>query len=338
MRFPRHTTMAVLAFPLLCMTAHLHASGFGDREKVKVINGAPFKQGDSFALGAFRVAFVTEDEVVSVAKGSWVTGGSSSSAAISGSLEGLDQATMQRIADAIYADFLKQAAAHGLTITDSVQLALKAPSYKALAHSANFEQGRMGTMVIPTGQGSVALAEDGSEKTNKGSKGMFAQLKQKGATDFATAEANKAFPAAAKEAGMPVVGVTMVVNFADFKGGNGSFGHSKTGMETGATIDGNGKQEMLRNTSIVGWSAGTASCAMCMGQVLLQGTIHSSEPIGSTEAGKTHKSTVGFGNGPSSSTAKKGVVVEVDLPAYEKNVLQVASEANAALIAELGSK
>ncbi len=337
MRFLRHAfTTTTLCLLLLSVAAPLHASGSNDKVKVRVANGGPFK-GESFALGAFRVAFTTEDEVVSVAKGSWVTGGSSSSASISGSLEGLDQPTMQRIADQVYADFLRQAAARGLKITDSVHLAGASASYKALAPSTNYEQGRMGTVVIPTGQTSVALSEDGSTKANKGSKGLLAQWKQMGATDFGTADANKAFPAAAKEAGMPVIGVTIVVNFADFKGGNGSFGHSKTGMETGATIDGNGKQEMLRNTSIVGWAAGTASCAACMGQALLEGTIHSNEPIGSTAAGKTHKSSIGFGNGPTSSSAKKGVVVEVDLPAFEKNVLAVATEANAALLAELGS-
>ncbi len=316
-----------------------HAISFGSKDKVKVVNGGPLKEGTTFALGSFRVCFITEDEVVSVAKGSWVTGGSSSSAAMSGSLEGLDQATMQKIADKIYADFLKQAAGRGVTLTDSVHLAQASPTYKAMQMTANYSTGRMGTMVIPTGQQSVPLAEDASEKSNKGSKGLMSQWKQMGATDFATADANKLFPVAAKEAGMPVLGVTIVVNFADFKGGNGSFGNSKVGMMPGATIEGSLKTELLRATSIVAWGPKTATCPACMAQALLEGTVHSTEPIGSTETHKGSKGISGLvGIGPTNSYAKKGTTIYVDLPAYETNVLAVAAEANEMLVAELGRK
>ena len=84
----------VLGSFVLCTALPAGAISFGSKDKIKVVNGAPFKDTSKFALGAFRVTFITEDEVVSVAKGSWATGGSSSSASMSGSLEGLDQATM----------------------------------------------------------------------------------------------------------------------------------------------------------------------------------------------------------------------------------------------------
>lgn len=329
---------AVLGSCVLCAALPAGAISFGSKDKIKVVNGAPFKDSSKFALGAFRVTFFIEDEVVSVAKGSWVTGGSSSSAAMSGSLEGLDQATMQKIADQVYAEFLKQGAARGLTFVDSQTLAQTSARYKAMATTPNYEEGRLGTVVIPTGQQSVPLSEDRSEKANKGSKGMFAMYKNMGAADFATAEANKAFPEIAKEVGMPVIGVTIVVNFADFKGGEGSFGHSKVSLALGATIEGSLKTELLRSTSIMGWSAKTATCPNCMGQMLLEGTVHSSEPIGSSEVSKAHKSLMGFGSGPTNASSKKGAVTYVDLPAYEKNVMAVAIETTGLMIDELGGK
>ncbi|MES2390762.1 MAG: hypothetical protein V4555_03915 [Acidobacteriota bacterium] len=334
----RFLTLVVGSF-LLCTAMPAHAISFGNKDKIKVMNGAPFKDSNKFAIGAFRVTFITEDEVVSVGKGSWVTGGSSSSAAISGSLDGLDHATMQKIADQVYAEFLKQGTAKGLTFLDSQQLAQASARYKAMATTTNYEEGRLGTVVIPTGQQSVPLSEDHSEKANKGSKGMFAMYKNMGAADFATAEANKTFPEIAKELGVSVIGVTIVVNFADFKGGDGSFGHSKVSLALGATVEGSLKTELLRSTSIMGWSGKTATCPNCMGQMLLEGTVHSSEPIGTSDVSKSHKSLYGgLAGGPSTSTSKKGTVTYVDLPAYEKNVMAVATEATGMMIDELGAK
>ena len=311
--------------------------GGGSKEQIKVANGGVFKDGSSFAIGSFRVTFMTSDEVVSVAKGGWTSGNASS--AMKGTLIGLDHATMQKLADEVYADFLKQAAAKGLTIVESVKLAATSPSYKALATTPNYEEGRLGTIVIPTGQQSVPLPEDRTEKANKGSKGVFAQIKQQQTMLYATSDANKALPKAAKEAGMTILGVTMIVNFGDFKGATHNWGGSHVKVLPGATVDGADKMELLRATSILGWGPNTMTCGNCMAQVALEGTIHSDENIGLTEASKARKSSLSdFSGNVLSNSSSKNFSIEIDPAAYEKNVLVVTSRTTALMLAELGTK
>lgn len=201
-----------------CATLTIASAAKDKDATAKVTHGEPFKSKSSFALGAFRVAFVTEDKVSSVSKG-LMSGHGGSSSFMYGELVGVDHPLMQKIADRIYADFLKQAAAKGYTIVDSTQLAKTSPAYSAMEAAENFAEGRLGTVVIPTGQRSVPLAADDSAKAQRGAGAgsMMSSIHNLG-TLSAKAEANKAFPEASKEAGVPVLGVTIVVNFADFKG------------------------------------------------------------------------------------------------------------------------
>lgn len=308
---------------------------FGKKEMVMVVNGGPLRETKNFALGSFRVAFVTSDEVTSVKRGGWTSGGAS--AEMSGTLIGLEHPEMQKIADVVYADFLAKAAAQGLTIMDSVKLAAASPTYKAMAMTPNYEEGRLGTIVVPTGQMSVILAEDQSKKTTKGSKGLFASYSQLGAINFATADANKMFPGIAKETGTTVIGVTIVVNFADFKASARNWGGASTKVLTGATVDGNGT-ELLRETSIMGWGPKTQPCPACMAEILFTSSIHSEERIGEIGSSKTRHSSFNVGGDTLSSSASKSMYLTIDLPAYEKNVLVVSSEASSLMLAELGTK
>jgi hypothetical protein len=309
---------------------------FGKRDQVLVVNAGPLRETRNFALGSFRVTFITSDQVTSVKRGGWTSGGAS--AEMSGTLLGLEHPEMQKIADAVYADFLAKAAAKGLTVMDSVKLAAASPTYKAMAMTPNYEEGRLGTIVIPTGQTSVILAEDQSKKATKGAKGLFTTYSQMSAVNFATADANKMFPGVAKETGTTVIGVTIVVNFADFKASTGSWGGASTKVLTGATIDANGT-EMLRETSIMGWGPKTQPCPACMAEILFTSPIHSEERIGEIESSKTrHSSLTGFDGGTLSSSASKSVYVTVDVPAYEKNVLVVSAAASTLMLVELGPK
>ena len=285
---------------------------------VKVAHGSELKGRSTVALGAFRVAFVTEDAANAVSRGLF----GSSAAKMSGQLVGLDPAQMQKIADEVYADFLQQAAARGLIVMDSATLAKTAAAYAALAPSENFTVGRLGTYVIPSGQRSVALASDSRAKEEKGAAGFAARFNM--ITDqVAKAPAYEAFPVAAGQADAAVLGVTIVVNFANFKGSS-SMGGSKASLAVGATIDRRNKNEIIPSTSILGWGKGTGSCALCQAQFGLEGQIHSDASIGSYESSGSSNNQTG--------------VVGVDPAAYEKNVLLVAAQASGLLLSAVAAE
>ena len=302
----RHCLMALLIGGF-ALTSQAQAEA-----NVKVAHGSELKGRSTVAIGAFRVAFVTEDAANAVTHG--LFGGSA--AKMSGKLSGLDHALMQRIADEIYADFLKQAAVKGFTVIESASLAKTAAAYAALAPSENFAVGRLGTFVIPTGQRSVGLASDDRAKEEKGAGGFAARFAIVG-DQVAKAPAYDAFPIAAKQADASVLAVTIVVNFADFKGSS-SLGGSKASLAVGATIDGRNKNEIIPSTSILGWSTGTGSCALCQAQFGLEGQIHSDASIGAYESSGSSNNLTG--------------TVSVDPVAYEKNVLLVAAQASELLL------
>ena len=339
-------TRLVLACALASVLVPSSASAlpFGKKDTeatAKVTRGGPFKGQSTYALGAFRVAFILDDKAFSTSSGMFAGGGSS--AAMSGEISGVDHALMQKIADEIYADFLAQAAAKGFSFTDSATLAKKSASYAALDTMENFEDGRLGTYVIPAGQRSVALPGDGSKKMNKGAKGMFDAMRVNAQT-MDNSEANKAFPKIAAEVGNNVLAVTIVVNFANFKGGHSSFGSSKATIQVGATVDGSTKTEILPFTGIAGWEPKTpTNCGMCHGEVALDGQVHSNESIGTS----TTRSTMSYGdhvaNGLGALTtghqdSKKGTFVTADPVAYEKNVLAVAQQASDILLTGLAKE
>jgi hypothetical protein len=292
------------------------ASIFGGNQKdasVKVTNGGEIKGKSTVAIGAFRVAFVTEDAANASTSGIF----GSSAVKFSGVLVGVDHALMQKIADDVYADFLKQAAAKGYTVIESSALVKSAAAYAALAPSDNFTVGRLGTFVIPTGQRSVALAADNRAKEEKGTAGFSARFNIV-SDQVAKSPAYEAFPVAARQADAAILAVTIVANFANFKG-SGSMGGSKASLAVGATIDGRNKNEIIPSTSILGWNNGTGVCPFCQAQFGLEGQIHSDESIGTYDSADAK-------NNPGEKKYVTGIVT-ADPAAYEKNILLVASQA-----------
>jgi hypothetical protein len=297
------------------------ASLFGGSQKdasVKVTNGGELKGKSTVAIGAFRVAFVTEDTASASTSGIF----GSSAVKISADLVGVDHALMQKIADDVYADFLKQAAAKGYTVIESSALLKTAAAYATLAPSDNFTVGRLGTFVIPTGQRSVALAADTRAKEGKGTAGFAARFNI--VTDqVAKSPAYDAFPIAAKQADVTILAVTIVANFADFKG-SGSLGGSKASLAVGATIDGRNKNEIIPSTAIFGWNGGTGNCPFCQAQFGLEGQIHSDAAIGTYDSAGSKNNLTG--------------IVTADPASYEKNVLLVASQSIDLLLNAMGAE
>ena len=331
MHAPIVRNVLALAALTLVSSAHAAAGPFSHKDKdaeVKVAKGDMFKGKSTLAIGSFRVAFITEDVAVSTSHGAFSNGGSA--AKMTGQLIGVDHALMQKIADQVYADFLKQAAAKGYTIIDSAAVAAKSTAYSAIPQTANYADSRIGTLVIPTGQRSVALAADDSAKQSKGSVSLGGAFGNLGKS-VAKAEANKAFPVAAKELGAPVMGVTIVVNFANFKGTSSSFGSSKATVEPGATIDGSNKNDLALFTSILAWDGSTCAAAVpCEARVMQEGQIHSSDPIGKTTS--TGKNEHFF------NSSKGTATIDADPALFETHVLEVSTEATDMLLSAISKE
>jgi hypothetical protein len=335
---PSLTLLALCSFALSA-----NAGPFGSKETaatVKIERGGPLKGKSTLALGAFRVAFVTEDAANSESHGMFSGGGSA--ARMTSQLVGIDHALMQKITDEIYADFLKQAAAKGYTVIDSASLAKSSSAYGALPPMENFDEGRLGTFVIPTGQRSVELAADHSAKQDKGAVGFISAMKNV-SKSMATAEANKVFPVAAKDTNSTVVGVTIVVNFANFKGTSSSFGSSKATIAPGATIDGQNKEDISHATSIMAWDASTSTAPAGMAMVLLEGEIHSDVSIGEFGSHSAMKAGDHISNGIAALGAggqvnKKASELTADPIAYETNVLLVAAQANDMMLSAIAKE
>jgi hypothetical protein len=284
------------------------SGGAGEKDAVvKVARGNDLKGKSTLALGAFRVAFVTQDAAAAATRG--VFGGSA--AKISAELTGVDHALMQKVADAVYADFLKQAAARGYTLIESSSLVKTSAAYAALTPAENFSMGRLGTFVIPTGQRSVTLPSDARAREDKGTGGFAARFNMV-SDQTAKSPAYDAFPVAADQAGAPVLIVTIAVNFANFKASS-FLGGSKASLAVGATIDGRNKLELIPSTGILAWDKGTGTCAVCQIQFGLEGQIHSDEAIGTYDSAGTQNNLMG--------------TVTADPAAFEKNVLAVATQA-----------
>jgi len=329
---------------LLCAFAlSAHAINFGKKDSaasVKVTNGGPFKGKSALAIGAFRVTFKLHDQVVSTA-GNALMGGGGSSVTDDTTMVGIDHVLMQKIADAIYADFLQQATAKGYTILDSVKLAATSPEYKALPVTVSFSEGPLGSFVIPTGQTSPVLATDDYKQERHGAQTFSAGFKGIG-VQMAKTEANAVFPKIGKDTGAAVIAVNIVVNYAAYKGTQSTWmGNSKATVDFGATIEGVDAQ--MLGTMIRGWDAKTADCGNCMAEAYLKGVVHSSEPIGTTAkrdalgvSGNVGNAIGGLMGG---SIAKhKAYELTADPAAYEKNSLQVAKEAVGLLLEEVAKE
>lgn len=309
---------------------------------VHVDRGNIMKGQSSFAVAAFRVIFVTSDYTSATSSnnnagetGAFYEGRSKASAAAQ--LVGLDKDLMQKLTDEIYADFLTRARTAGYTVVDSKGLAQRSKTYTTLPMTENFGEGRFGTYVIPTGQTSTEQANDNSTAVGRGaSSGVFGGFK-KASQSRKKSDADKQMPDVSTEAGMPVVGVTMVVSFARFK--SNGFSHwgqsSKTSVEFGPTINGIDEEDMPMATGIQFWDKDSnKNCVSCykLAAAVLRSDIHTTDSLGSLGKPVTKKDA-NWITGNASKDLKAVLFVDPEL--FQKNELAQASRANEMLIGAL---
>lgn len=328
-----------VATSLILVSAFLPAFGigFGNKDKgavVKIVNGKPLKGKSTLALGAFRVAFKTHDQVVSIARGA-LMGNGGSSVTDDTTMSGVDHALMQKIANEIYADFVEQAKAKGYTIIDSASLASSSAEYKALPTTVSFTDGPFGAFVVPVGQTSPVLGADDFKQDRHGAQSMFSGFKGLGAQMSKSAADAVFYKIGSPDAA--VLAVTIVVNYATYKGTQSQWGgNSSASVDFGATIEGGDAYGI--GTGIHAWDpkAGVAYANMV-------GNVHTSDPIGTTEKrdalGVSGNVSNAIGALTGTGVGKhKAFALTADPAAYEKNVLVVAHDASDLLLTEVAKE
>lgn len=327
-------------------TAVCVASLFCSAEpSIKTERVGGLKGKTSVALAAFRVIFVTEDSVAATSSNNFGGGGMFSAGRATSQqdaeLLGLTKPLMQTITDSIYSDFLAKLKAQGYTALQPSELAAKSDQYKSLDMTENFQTGRWGIYVVPTGQVSISLAADESQALGHGSKsGVFGGFKGN-SQRMKKGEADKVLPEVSKTNGTPLIGVTYVVSFADFKSnGYSHWGQSaKTKIDPGATINGfEGKGLDPMATGIQLWDKDT-NCMGCPPATLaLKGNLHSDAGIGEMAKydAKTasERTTNALGMALTGDNVKhKAYMMTIDAPAYEKETKALSAKATDLMIA-----
>jgi hypothetical protein len=124
-------------------------------------------------------------------------------------LEGVDQATRQRIADAAYAGFVAELTQAGYEVVSPEELAHLAPEYTKWTSVPNFSAGRYGTYVAPTGRAVYLLQGDASKRDTSGKMGGFK-------SSFRVLDRPQAFtrsPYLAYDGKLGIIAVTLVVDY-----------------------------------------------------------------------------------------------------------------------------
>lgn len=334
---PRKRTLAAIA--ALAFTLPALAGG----PSIKTQRTGGLKGKSTVALGAFRVIWVKQDAIAASSVNNF-GGGLTGRATVEqeGFLFGLEKDQMQRLTDQIYADFLSKLKAKGYTVIENKELVAKAPAVAQLEMTENFEKGRWGYYVVPTGQGSIQLAADDSKAVGRGAKGgVFSGFKQQG-QKTKKGEADKAFPEASKTMdNTPILGVTIVASFAQFKGnGYSHWGQSaKTKIMQGATINGAAEKQDAMVTGVQVWDGkmyDNCKIACPLSTLQLVGDIHDDKPVGSMVEFDAKNASDKMANALHEITGDaakhKGYAITLDPAAYDAAIPAVAGQANTLLI------
>ena len=118
----------------------------------QILHSDGFKGAHRVAVSVFNVAFPDENTIGAHMRNQNRYLGYSADVTIHTKLQGVDQATRQRIADAAYVGFLDELKRAGFEVVSAEELARLAPEFTTWTSVPNFSQGRFGTYVAPTGR------------------------------------------------------------------------------------------------------------------------------------------------------------------------------------------
>ncbi len=128
-------------------------------------------------------------------------------------IDGVDPATRQRIADAAYADFVAQLTAAGYEVVSADDLAKLTPEYTTWTTTPNFSDGRFGSYVAPTGRNVYWLMGDQAKRDTS-------SQWDKQATMFRALDRTQAYqrsPYLAHDGKIGIIAVTLVVDYGTYK-------------------------------------------------------------------------------------------------------------------------
>lgn len=205
-------------------------------DEFQVVNRGGIKGARKVGISVFNVAFPRENHFTATSRGSSVLGGFSTgaSASLKTSLKGLDNATMQRIADRAYAGFVAELEKAGFEVVDAAALAQLTPEYAKWKPSANFTEGRFGPYVAPTGR-SVFLMQ--GDTAGRDTSGMFGQQMSM----FRVLDRTEGFtrsPYLAHDGNIGIIAVTLVLDYGVYSSSgekHAVFAGASVGFKPGLT-------------------------------------------------------------------------------------------------------
>lgn len=194
-----------------------------------------FKGAHRVAISVFNVAFPDENRFSANMHNRGGGFSFSAKSTMHTTIDGVDRATRQRIADAAYADFVAELKTAGFDVVGPDELARLAPEYATWTAQPNFAQGRFGTYVAPTGRQVYFLTADTARRDTSGQLGQMATMFR--AVDRPQAFTRSAY--LAHDADIGIIAVTLVVDYGMYSSSGESRkvrAGSSTGFVPGATV------------------------------------------------------------------------------------------------------
>ncbi len=220
-----------LALALVATVLSFPAQAFAeDNAPVKVSGKEAVKGATGIAVAAFNVGFIFESTDQTKATGGMI-GAFGGTTKAKSTLVGVTPEMMQKIADAAYADFLAKLAASGLAVKDAAsvfaapEMAKPHGQVSPLDISIALEKKSKGkaTYVKPTALPTLIMVAGDFQGSGFSSMGLVMD----------SGQASYALSQYARAAGVPVVGVTYLIDFSQQKRpGAFSFG----GIEVNANL------------------------------------------------------------------------------------------------------
>ena len=168
-----------------------------------------FKGAKRVAISVFNVAFPEENSLTANMNTHNNIAVYHNSSTLHTTLQGVDQATRQRIADAAYASFVGELKQAGYDVVEAAELARLAPEYSTWTAVPNFSQGRYGAYVAPTGRSVYFLQADTAKRDISGRKGQMLS----GFRVLDRPQALTRSPYLAYDAKLGIIAVTLVIDY-----------------------------------------------------------------------------------------------------------------------------
>lgn len=273
-----------------------------------------FKGAKRVAISVFNVAFPDENSLTANMHAQNNIAVYHNSSTLHTVLQGIDQATRQRIADAAYIGFVTELKAAGYEIVERDELTRLAPEYSSWTAAPNFSQGRYGAYVAPTGRSVYFLQGDTAKRDVSGKKGQLM-------SPFRALDRPQAFTRSAylaHDAKLGIIAVTLVIDYGVYS----TTGESKklkvapkVDFLQGVTAQSGSFADT--GTLVDYWGPNSGGFAAL---AVLAAPVRSDQPF----------AEVSGGNGE--------VAVKADPAKYEQAALEVAHTANSKLVAAIAGQ